>query len=88
MKIKEGYMLREIADMNVVVPIGERVVDFNGLITLNETGTFLWKQLQGEVNRRDLINALLKEYEVSEDTASKDVDEFINSLKERNILDL
>ena len=81
-------MLREIADLNVVVPIGERVVDFNGLITLNDTGTFLWKQLQEEVNRRDLINGLLKEYEVSENTASKDVDEFINLLKERNILDL
>jgi hypothetical protein len=38
MKIKKDFMLREIVGTWIVVPLGERVVDFNGMVTLNETG--------------------------------------------------
>ena len=44
MKIKENYMLRKVADCYVVVPIGEAVAEFNGMINLNEVGAFLWRQ--------------------------------------------
>ena len=44
MKIKDGYMVREVAGSQIVVPVGERTVDFNGIITLNETAAFLcWR---------------------------------------------
>lgn len=79
-------MLREIADINVVVPMGQQVVDFNGLITLNESGTFLWKKLQKNISRDELIKSLLEEYEVTLDTATNDVDEFIQALKNRDII--
>jgi len=46
MKVKEGYMLREVAGNSVVVAVGKATLDFNGLITLNSTGTFLWKLLE------------------------------------------
>lgn len=46
MKIKSDYLLRKVADSYVVVPVGKATVDFNGMINLNETGAFLWQQLQ------------------------------------------
>ena len=45
MTLKKGFMLRSIAGTHVVIPLGERVVDFNGILTLNETGAFLWELL-------------------------------------------
>ena len=45
MKIKEGFLLRQIAGQNVVLPTGNEL-DLNMMITLNDTGVFLWEWLQ------------------------------------------
>lgn len=86
MKIKSGFMLRNVIDSWVVVPLGERVVDFNGLITLNETGAYLWEQLKEETEKENLIKALLSEYDVDEKTASEDVEKFIAALEQGGLL--
>ncbi len=86
MKIKDGFMLREIAGVNIVVPIGERVIDFNGLITLNETGVLLWNAISGGRKDNELAQMLADEYEVEYETASEDVAEFIKTLKEAEII--
>jgi len=78
-------MLREIAGTWIVVPLGQRVVDFNGLMTLSETGAFLWKRLEQEAGEDELITALLEEYEVDEETAKADIDEFLKELKSGGI---
>lgn len=87
MKIKPGFMLRKIVDNWVVVPVGERVVDFNGLITLSETGAFLWDKLQNDLEKDMLIKLILEEYDVDYETASSDVDEFIHSLVADEVLE-
>ena len=81
MKIKDGYMLREVAGNSVVVAVGKAVLDFNGLIILNSTGTFLWKMLKEETNQEALLTAILDEYEINEATAKIDIAEFIDKLK-------
>jgi hypothetical protein len=86
MKIKDGFMLREIAGNWVVVPIGQRVVDFNGLMTLNESGVLLWKKLEIGATVEELIGAILDEYEVDEITAKADVAEFLEGLKRKEII--
>ncbi len=63
MKIKDGYLLREVAETNVVVPVGA-ALNFSGMITLNGTGAFLWKQLSQDTTEDRLQKALLEEYEV------------------------
>jgi hypothetical protein len=88
MKIKDGFMLREIAGNWVVVPIGQRVVDFNGLMTLNESGVLLWKKLEQGATREELISSILDEYEIDESTAKADVEGFFLKLGEKGILDL
>lgn len=86
MKIEKEFILREIAGDYVIVPTGKTALEFNGLITVNELGAFIWKKLQQEVSEDELIQDILEEYEVDEETARHDVEEFLNKLTECKIL--
>ena len=86
MKIKDGYLLREVAGSNIVVPVGSGNMDFSGVITLNEVGSFIWKQLEKDTTKEEVLNNLLAEYDVDKATAESDIDEFINKLKGAELL--
>ena len=88
MKIKEGFMLKEVAGTSVVVPVGKASVDFNAMITLNESGAFLWKMLCDDVTEQQLIDALMGEYDVSADTASKDIEKFLENIRTAGLLEI
>ena len=87
MKIKSGYMLREIAGQYVVVPLGARVVEFNGIITLSESGAFLWKKLVEGTDINGLVESILQEYDVERSIAENDVEEFVASITERQLIE-
>lgn len=87
MKIKKGFVLREVADNYVVVPTGKASINFNGMITLNETGAFLWKQLINVTTIETLVESLVREYEVNKITAHQDVLRFINLLNGADLLE-
>ena len=86
MKIKEGFILRKIADADIVVPIGNNIADFNGIITLNETAVFLWKLLKDGAEQPDMVEALMKEYEISRELAQTDIDNFVERLNQSDLL--
>lgn len=85
-KLKEGYIYRKIAGEHVVIPIGNNIADFNGIISLNETAAFLWQQLKDETEPSALVIALLDEYEVDQAQAEKDVEEFIVLLRDNKVI--
>lgn len=87
MKIKSGFILREIAGEYIIVPTGQAAIDFNGLITVNEVGRFLWEELQKETTESELTDRILDEYEIDRETALNDVREFIENLKTSGILE-
>lgn len=80
MKIDKEFILREIAGDYILVPVGKTALDFNGLITVNEIGAFLWEKMQGETTVDELTKCVLDEYEVEEATAHADVEEFVQTL--------
>lgn len=86
MKTKDNYLLKTVADSNIVIPLGGENVDFNTVITLNDTGAFLWKQLENDTDRDALVAALLGEYEVSKEKAETDVDAFLAKLADADLL--
>jgi hypothetical protein len=86
MKIKEGFMLKNIAGANVVVPVGSNTVSFRSVITLNESGAFLWKQLENDTTKEKVLEAMLGEYSVDEATAKADIDEFVELLQKADLL--
>ena len=87
MKIKKDFILRKVADSYVVVPVNSLTLNFNGIITLNETGAFLFELMQKGTEREELIAGLLREYEVTPEKAAVDVDKFIEKAKEANVLE-
>ena len=86
MKIKDGFILREVAGSFIVVAVGEAVKKFNGIVNLNETGAFLWKMLEKGATKEELLKSLLEEYEVDEKTAESDIDGFIAKLQEAKLV--
>lgn len=87
MKVDSEFILREIAGDYVIIPTGKTVLSFNGLISVNEVGAFLWQQLQEEVTLEDLVAAVLNEYDVDEETAREDIEDFLDALVEGQILE-
>ena len=87
MKIKENYALSAIAGSNVVFPIDMSDLDFTGMLTLNETGVFLWSLLRADTTREELAKALTEEYDVTYDEALADVDAFIEKLDKAGYLE-
>ena len=82
MKIKDDFYMKEVAGLNVVVATGETAQNMNAMINLNESGAFLWKQLENDITREELIQRLTEEYDVDCDKAAISVDKFISKLKE------
>ena len=85
MKLKSGFILREVAGQTVVLPAGSEL-NLNMMISLNDTGKFLWSQLETEKETEELVKALLQEYDVDEQTAKSAVDGFIAKLNEYEFL--
>ena len=87
MKLKEGFILRKVANTDVVIPVGNNIANFNGIITLNETAAFLWNLLKQGVELPAMVEAIVAEFEVSKETAQVDVEEFTKQLQEADMLE-
>ncbi len=80
MKIRSNFVLRNVADTWVVLSMGDSSVDFDGMLTLNESGVMLWKAMESGCDRDALVKALTDEYDVAAEVALADVEDFINKL--------
>lgn len=85
MKLKEGFVLRKVGGDNIVVPTGA-TLDLNMMITLNDTGRFLWEKLEKGAEAEELVAALLEEYDVEEATAKAHVAAFVEKLNGHGFL--
>lgn len=86
MKVKEGFLLREVAGKTIVVPVGSEL-NFSGMISLNETGSFLWNCLTDTTTEAELLTKLMNEYDIDSEAAKVDIDEFLEKLKKLDILE-
>lgn len=80
MKIRDSYILSEVAGTPVVVPLGAEST-FRNMIKLNDTGKFLWEKLQSEITHDALVDAMIEKYGIDRDLASGDLDAFLASLR-------
>lgn len=86
MKIKEGFIVKQVAGKYVVVSVGEEALNFNLIIHLNESGKLLFETLKEGATEEELIKLLLDTYDVDEQRAKQDVFSFVSILKEKGIL--
>lgn len=88
MRIKQGYVLRQVAGLWVVLPLAEETVNFNGMMKLNDCGALLWKQLERGCELDELVDAVLAEYRVTREQAQADAAEFLEKLSKAGCLEL
>lgn len=80
MRLKSGFELVNVAGDYMLIPIGEEVDDFNGTIILNEVSAFLLGKLKTDIEKDDLVQILIDEYDVDRATAQSDVDKMVGEL--------
>lgn len=82
MRIKRGFVLREVAGQNMVIATGEASKDFHGMIRLNDTGKDIWQGLQEGLSDTEIAKHLQNKYDISEEMALEDTKEFIGKILE------
>ena len=87
MKVKSGFVVREIAGQSVVIALGDAGKIFNGLIKLNETGRMIWDMLTFGAEREQIVDSLAEAYDVDREVLERDCDAFLQTLREKNILE-
>ena len=86
MKIKNGFVLREMCGENIVTAEGMENINFNKLISLNSTAAFLWKNLEGkEFTEKEMAQLLIDEYGIDMELAMKDSTNLCNVWKDAGI---
>lgn len=86
MRVSDEFILREIAGEYMLVPVGSAAARFNGLITMNEVGNFIFNALKTEQTEQSLVEQITAEYEVPAETAQADLREFLDQLRQVNAL--
>ncbi len=84
---KDGFVLREVSDQTIIVPTGRLVVDFNYLITLNETGRWLWDHIDQSDSAEALSDQMATQFNADKAVVRKDTEEFLSELLRLGIVE-
>ena len=87
MKIIKEFILREIAGECILVPTGETTQEFNGLITLSDTARFIWENIEKTGSFQELVDLMLEENEIDEETAKRDAARLITALLKNGFIE-
>ena len=87
MKAKTGFVLRNIAGEYMLMPVGENITSYKGAVLLNKVSAFIWEKLNDPISRDDLLTAVLDEFEVEEEVASKDLDSILQRFDELGLME-
>lgn len=86
MEIKKKVFLRTVSGMDMLIPVGDTVKDYNGIFTLSPTAATAFRAIEKGRDKDGIINAVLDEFDVDRETAEKDVEEFLNMLRQYGII--
>ncbi len=86
MKLKPDFQIVQMANDYMLVPTGDQIDSFNGTVILNEVSAFILNQLKEDLEKEDLVERLVMEFDVESATAREDVDVAVEKLKQIGIL--
>ena len=82
LKIKDGFIVRRMGENYIAVTVGAASKEINGMVRLNDTGKFLWEQIESGTEREALVQKLMERFAgLDRKTAEADLDEFLESIK-------
>ena len=86
MRLVEGFRLRDVMGQATVIGEGAGQVNFNKLITLNESAAFLWRSVEGQdFDAESVAELLVEEYGIDADMARKDAEAILAQWKETGL---
>ena len=87
MKIKEGFLMREVGGKPVVIPDGKKNKDFAGMIKLNSTGKYIWEAIDAGKTQEEIAASMVADYGIPQEKAEQDLDKFISVMKKEGFLE-
>ncbi len=87
MKRKEDFFLQNVGGQDLLIPLGSKVLDMNGMVTLNPVGGFIWELLAEDRSLEDLVAAVVERFEVGVERAGADVKAFVEDLAQKGWID-
>lgn len=87
MKIRDGFILRDVGGKTFVVAVGELSKEFHGMITLNDTGKFIWQCIENGDSKEEIVDKMCAEYDAEREIIDNDVEKFIKKLEKDNIIE-
>lgn len=82
----DSVVARVIAGETLIVPVRGGVGDLASIYSLNELGSFLWRQLQSAKTHEELVSLVLDEYDVTAEMAEQDVRTFLDKIKDAGLV--
>lgn len=86
MKVRNNFILRKIVDDHLLIPTGETALKVQGMVALSESGSMLYQMLRSECSKADLLDAMLREYDVAPEVAAADIDSFLDQMRQLDML--
>lgn len=87
MKIKEGFVRRNVGGSDVVVAVGKASVEFNAMINLNSTGAFIWSLLENQADEEEIVAAMIEKYGIDKELASRDAKTFLDKARNAGVIE-
>ena len=87
MKIRKGFVVRKVGDAQYAVATGDALKYFKGMIKLNEMGAFMFTLLQEETTTEQITERIEKSFEGDHEKIMADIEKFIATLREANVLE-
>lgn len=87
MKVSNNFVLRQVADEYLLIPVGEAALRISGMISLTESGYLLYQKLQAGCTEPELVALLQQEYEVGQTQAREDVAAFLGKMRALGMLE-
>ena len=87
MKLKYDFVVRNVADKTVAIAVDSSENSFNGMLTLNDSGAFIFEHLKEDTDMETLIKDFLAEYEATREQAEGTITSFIEKLREAGLIE-
>lgn len=87
MKVSDKYLLKDLNEEKVLIPIGQTAIDMSSVVTLNDTAFFIYKAVQVGLDKNQIVEKMIQEYEIDAKTAEEDLVELINNFTKLGIIE-
>ena len=86
MRLKYNFVVNQVGDDFVAIPAGAQVIDFTGILKLNETAAFIVEALNNDLSRDDLVKTVAQKFSCALEDAQENVDYILGGLREAELI--